>query len=424
MIARIFYGFFSVTLLYFLVSVANASSIEVHVSAQSAVLMNADTGAILYEKNAHQKAYPASITKIATALYVLEKGVDLTKLVRVSQESLQSKPRRSDWETLPSYWLEWDGKKMGLLRGEQLSLKDLLHGTLLVSGNDAANVLAESVSGSISSFMYELNQYLSDLGCHNTVFKNPHGLSHKEHYTTALDMALIAQRALQVPAFKEITAKLEYMKPRTNKQPAEVLKQSNQLLKSKSRFFYPKAIGIKTGYTKLAQHTLVAAACDQGRTLIAVLLGCETREGRYLDAKRLFEAAFSEKKMRRLFFEKNQSYSREILGAKTPLIGSLAKDAAVEFYPAEEPNIRAFLRWESLSLPIAKGEKVGEMHFCDEKQRSLFSVPLLAKQEVRPTLMYALKEWLRRLVSVKEQSNHREIDPPGADAIEALQAQS
>ncbi len=381
-------------------SCANAlfsKPLQIEVQAKSAILMNADTGAVLYEKNSHSQLFPASTTKIATAIYVLEKTDDLSRVVQVSAESMKYKPSKGDWSSVPSYWHEWDGTKMGIQLGEQLSIETLLHGMLMVSGNDAANVLAEIVGGTIPQFLDNLNEYLRSLGCESTNFNNPHGLHHQEHVTTAFDMALITQRALQSPKFCEIVSKVDYQKPKTNKQPEAVIRQRNALIRPGSNFYYSKAIGIKTGFHSHSLNTLVAAAVDQGRTLIAVLLGCDTRENRYLDAKKLFEAAFQETKMRRVYFEKGAAYQKEIEGAKKPLIAFLSTEAAVEFYPAEEPDIKAYLYWEVPPFPIAKDEKVGEMRFIDEKGAVVASIPMLAKEEVKSTVLFALQEKWRAL---------------------------
>lgn len=378
-------------------AVLHAKPLEISVKAKSAILINAKTGAVLFEKEAYKPSFPASTTKIATALYVLGRESDLARSVSVSSESLKMKPQRGGWSSVPSYWNEWDGTKMGLQKGELLSIESLLHGLMLASGNDAANVLAEAVSGSVSDFLDGLNGYLVELGCRTTHFMNPHGLHHEEHVTSAYDLALITKRALQFPKFREIVSTLDYAKPKTNKQPQVSIRQKNALLLPTSRYFYPKAIGVKTGFTSMAQNTLVAAAQDQGRVLIAVLLGCEKREDRYLDAKRLFEAAFSEVKMKRVYFERGAAYKKMVEGAKEPLIGYLEEEAAVEFYPAEEAEVKAHLYWEIPSFPIRKDQKVGEMRFTDADSNEVARITMLAREDVKATLFFSIKEKWRSL---------------------------
>src|SRR6185437_6437502 len=143
--------------------------------------------------------------------------------------------------------------------GEEMPLKEYLYGMMVRSGNDAANVIAEYVSGSIPTFMQELNDYLKQIGCLNTTFCNPHGLHHPDHKTTAFDMALLTREAMKNPVFREIVSTVRHKRPKTNKRPAAVLVQTNRIIKSGTQYYYPKAIGVKTGYHSRAQNTLVAA---------------------------------------------------------------------------------------------------------------------------------------------------------------------
>lgn len=373
-----------------------AKQLELEVNARSAILMNANSGAVLYEKHAHVPAYPASTTKIATALFVLDKGTDLERMVTVSGECLKGRPAK-DRDHLPPYWLDSDGTMMGLKRGETLSLETLLHGLMLISGNDAANVIAESMAGSIPQFMNQLNEYLQSLGCQNTQFRNPHGLTHPDHWTTAYDMALMTKRALQIPKFRKVVSTLTYTKPQTNKQPSSELRLYNALMKPKSRYYYPKAIGVKTGHTNAAQDTLVAAAEHEGRTLIAVMLGCEKQGARYEDAKRLFETAFAEQKATRRLIGPEHIFSKEVPGSKCPLKATLTKPLAIEYFPSEEPKCKAALHWKVESLPIRKGQKVGEVHIQDEENQLLQKEDLVAAEEVKGTFFFVLKQKIFRL---------------------------
>ncbi|MBF8263729.1 MAG: Peptidase protein [Parachlamydiales bacterium] len=385
-------------LIAFLISSLQAKHLQVDVSAKSAVLMNGETGAVLYEKNPHAPSYPASITKVATALYAMEvKHADLSRVVKVSAESVRMKTAQRDPSKTPAYWLESDGTRLGLLRGEEISLESLLHALMLQSANDAANVIAESMSGSIPSFVSELNEYLKSIGCLNTHFCNPHGLHHPEHQTSAYDMCLIAKNAMHIPKFREIVAKLSYVKPKTNLHPEEKLRQFNHLLRQ-GRFFYPKAIGIKTGYTSHAQNTLVAAALDGDRTLIAVVMGCENRENRYVDVKKLFEAAFHEQKIHQTMFKADSSYSRAVAGATSPLTAALEHELAIDYYPAEEPDHpKAEIRWTIPALPIHAGQKVGELRLIDAHGTLLNSTALLAREEVQGSWTFMIKDWWSRL---------------------------
>lgn len=368
------------------ISVLWSKPLKVEVSAPSAVLMNAETGVILYAKNIHEKQYPASITKIATALYVLEKkGQELDKMIEASIHALKTIPahiRQAPGSKHPPHTLENDGTMMGIRPGEAHSLNSLLHGLLLSSGNDAANVIAEYTSGSIDRFISELNQYLQEHGIQESRFSNPHGLHHDEHWTTAYDMALMTRLALKHAAFREIVKATKYQLPQSNKQPSRFLAQHNRLVKP-GPYFYPKAIGVKTGYVAKAGHTFVGAATHEGRTLIAVLLNCAESEHRFRDSIKLFEAAFREKPLSRVLFAKEKDhFTQAVRGAKTPLNAALKDDLVLTYYPAEEPAFRAEIAWNASKLPIQAGEVVGHLRLIEEKGAVLNQLPLFAAHDV------------------------------------------
>jgi D-alanyl-D-alanine carboxypeptidase (penicillin-binding protein 5/6) len=367
-------------------SVICAKPLKVEVSAPYAILMNADTGAILYAKNIHEKQHPASITKIATALYVLEKrGKELNALLEVSPGALRTIPaylRQAVDSKHPSYVLEPEGTSMRVVPGERLPLASFLHGLMLCSGNDAANVLAENTSGSIDKFISELNQFLKSKGILETQFTNPHGLHHHEHWTTAYDMALMTKLALKNETFREIVRATKYDCPQSNKQPPRTLSQHNKLVKPGGPYFYPKAIGVKTGYVAKAGHTFVGAATHEGRTLIAVLLNCAESQHRFRDSIKLFETAFKEKLQTRVLFAKESDhFSLQVKGAKGPLDAVLKENLALEFYPAEEPAFQAEINWNLCKLPIKSQEMVGHLRLV-ASGKILKELPVYAAHDV------------------------------------------
>lgn len=370
------------------------NTLEVSVRAPCVLLMNADTGAVLFERDAHIPAHPASTTKIATALYTLDRDLDLDRAVTVSRESMRSRSSKGE---IFSWLHEPDGTMMGLKVGEVITIDTLLHGLILVSGNDAANVLAENLGGSIPLFMEGLNQYLMNIGCKNTQFRNPHGLTDLEHFSTAYDLALITQKALKIPKFRELISTLSYIKPANNKQAAVEIKLTNPLLRPQSRYYYPKAIGVKTGYTSAAKQTLVAAAEHEGRRLIGVLLGCETREERFEDAKKLFEAAFNEVKMSRRLVGSEHVFKTEVIGAKKALRSALTAPLVISFFPSEEPECKAILYWTFTQLPIRKGQKVGEVHILDSKGQCLTKGDLVALEDLKTNFIFFLKDNISKI---------------------------
>jgi len=369
-----------------------AKPLKVEVKAPAAILINADTGAVLYEKASHERFFPASITKIATALYVLEKyGHRLDEVVAASSQAL-SIVYSHEFHKHPPYRLQVGGTHMSLRVGEQLPVISLLYGLMLASGNDAANVLAETVSGSIDRFMKDLNSFLRANGIQETQFVNPHGLHHEDHWTTAADMAAMTRLALKHPTFREIVKTIQYVRPQTNKQPQSFLFQKNRLLKQ-GNYFYPKAIGVKTGYHAPAGFTLVSAATHEGRTLIAVLLKCEDTHQRFREAIKLFEAAFSEKLISRVLFAKGaDQFSHQIPGAASKVQGVLNDDLKIEYYPAEEPELRAEIHWNSNALPIKKDDQVGYLRITTSNGSILQQQPIYASHAVNRTVWAYLKD--------------------------------
>ncbi len=290
---------------------------------------------------------------------------------------------------------------MGIKVGEELSLRDLLHGLMLISANDAANVLAEHVSGSVPKFIEELNLFLKENGCQKTNFYNPHGLPSQDHKTTAHDLAIIAKLAMAHPEFREVVKTIRYSKPASNKQAETVFLQTNALLKP-GPHYYPKAIGVKTGYTISAGQNLVAAAKDQGRFLIVVLLGCKDFHERYKDAIKLFETAFNEKRVTRTVFAKGGDlFSIKIAGAKQPLQGSLVEDCVIDYFPTEEPAFKALLHWRDLKLPIKKGDPVGEIQLVSlEGGKVIKSATLHATETLVKTGYYQFLEILQKIKQI------------------------
>lgn len=218
-------------------------------SAQSAVLIDAQMGRVIYEHNAYEKGAPASTTKIMTALVAIENG-NLDKKVKVSKKAASV-----------------EGSSIWLAEGEKMSLKNLLYGLMLSSGNDAATAIAESVGGSEKKFVRLMNKKAKEMGLKNTHFDNPHGLSSDEHYTTAYELALIAREALKNQLFANIVSTKKQTIPWEGHTYSRSLTNHNKLLN-----LYDGANGVKTGYTKASGRTLVSSATRDGVQLIAVTL--------------------------------------------------------------------------------------------------------------------------------------------------------
>lgn len=358
------------------------------VSAQGAVLMDAETGQVLFERNARVRFEPASTTKILTALLAIERG-RLEDRVTVS-------PRAWDVEGTSAY----------LEIGEQLTLEQLLYGLMLPSGNDAAIAIAEHIAGDTAKFVALMNEKAKALGALDSHFANPHGLHDPEHYTSARDLALIARYALRNPVFRRIVSTQDYTLPpgRPGAEPRRFFNH-NRLLGA-----YEGADGVKTGYTPEAAHTIVASATREGRTLIAVALHTD-QQSRWQDVTRMIDFGF-------------QSFSREQLVTDGGAIGSLpVVGGVVDSVPVvaahpvtalvarrgtpqlpttfELSDVERRIRMvDEVRAPVEPGMKVGEMDLV-AKGRLIAKVDLLTGAPVPPAgLRGALREVGRTVAPV------------------------
>ncbi len=389
--------------------------LNIDVGAESAILINADTGVVLYEKNAHAIQFPASITKIATALYTIHVyGDKLHTPITAEHDSVawvtMEAKKRSNY-TLPAHWLEPGATHIGIKRGEQLPLFDLLNGVMISSANDASNVIAQYIGGTVPNFMSDLNKYLKSIGCKNTNFCNPHGLHHPDHQTTAYDMSVIAREAMKYPEFREIVKTVRYTRPKTNKQQQPTtLVNSNRLLR-KGKLHYSKALGIKTGYTSIARHTFVAASQENGRTLIAVLIKEKEKERMFKDAKKMFEAAYNQTRVQRVLLRAGpQKYVLNHPQASREIGTYLDKDVCVDFFPAEEPNLSCKLYWKNFQPPVKQGEHVGSLEITASDGRYLQSVPLYAGNSAKQSWTY----WFKSFFSKAEEKPIQTVEKKGS----------
>lgn len=236
--------------------------------ARAGLLIEADTGEILYEKNAHQENYPASLTKVMVALLVMEAIDDGT--LALSDEITASE---TAFQGLSS-----DGSTANIKAGETLTVEQLLYCMLVVSANEACNILAEAVSGTVGSFIARMNERAQELGCEHTHFANTSGLHDAQHYTTAWDLYLITRAAMQHDTFMTICNTKSYTVPATNltEKPRE-LHTTNYLISNWRAigYVYRDAVGVKTGSTPEAGYCLISSALRGSRHLISVVLGAE-----------------------------------------------------------------------------------------------------------------------------------------------------
>lgn len=251
---------------------------DLEINSPSAVLMDKNTGLIIYQKNPDEKKFPASTTKIMTALLVLEKTKDLNQKIKMSHDAI--------------YNLEPGSSHIAMNEGETLTLEQALYGLLIASANEVANALAEYVSGDIENFCKRMNQRAKELGCKNTNFINAHGFHNENHYTSAYDLSLIMRKATEFPKFNEIINTQRYEIPPTEKQPqTRVLYNTDKMIHSNGKYFYKNLIGGKTGYTNEAKHTLVSYAKKDDMELICAVMEAENFDS-YIDTQKIFDYGF------------------------------------------------------------------------------------------------------------------------------------
>lgn len=250
---------------------------EDYLYGESTVVMDGETGEVLFGKNAYVRMYPASTTKIMTLLLAIESGWDLNMEVSVPAEAADI-PR--------------DSSKVPVYPGETTTFGDLLYGMMLHSGNDAANAVAVIMSGSLPAFVERMNTRAAELGCTGTNFVNPHGYHDENHYSTAYDLALIAKEALKYELVREIVSTQSYtinVSPRGS----VPLKTTNDMIVPGSSFYYEDCIGMKTGSHSQAGRCFVGAAAKDGLTLITVTLHCTSDAAKFRDTIRMLDYGFT-----------------------------------------------------------------------------------------------------------------------------------
>lgn len=247
-----------------------------NLNSEAAIIMEASTGAILYEKNIHETYYPASITKILTTLIALENS-SLGETVTHSYKAIHD--------------VDLDSSRIGIDVGEELTMEQSLFGIMLESANEVSYAVAEHIAGDVDSFAKLMNKKAKSLGCVDSNFVNPNGLPNPNHYTSAYDMALISRAALKNETFRKITKTRTYTIPPTNiQEETRYLANHHKFIKNINS--YEGAIGGKTGYTSKAKYTLVTFAERNGMTLICVLMRSESIKSEYEDTASLLDYGF------------------------------------------------------------------------------------------------------------------------------------
>ncbi len=332
---------------------------EPQINGEAALLVDIQTNQILYAKNPDKPMYPASTTKILTALIVLERA-DLSKVITVSKRASET-----------------DGSAVWLKEGERITVEDLLYALLVNSANDAAVALAEEVSGSVEEFVKLMNEKAASLGATHSHFTTPHGLPDKDHFTTARDLATITRAALKNPRFREIVATRTHTITREDPEALKLLINTNKLL-----WRYDGCEGVKTGYTSEAKQCLVALAKRDGREVLSVVLKSEGQE-LWSDSAKLLDYGFTAFKSAEIVQPNRVIASMPVARGAEKL--QLQTDNAFTYVVPVNGGLPA-IQWKieadsALEAPIAKGEKVGKLAlYLGERQ--IGTVDLVAAADV------------------------------------------
>lgn len=368
--------FFSVLVVFFILFSTVCLAAEPEVASTSAILVESSTGKILYEKNAYEKMYPASTTKVLTAILVLE-NCDLDEMATVSHNAIYS---------LPNGYVN-----ANLQEGEEMSVKDLMYALMVKSANDAAIVLAEHVGGSVEGFADMMNEKALEIGCKNTHFVNPNGIHDDNHYTTAYDLYLMASYGMKNETFREYVSTASYTLPATNKYPTSdrLCITTNDMIRPKSKYYNENVIGIKTGYTTEAKNCLISGARKNDTELISVVLHSGTNaEGlseRYVDTAALFDYGFKDFEFSNIVEKDSIIQNIEIENGNkdTKNLDLIAKDTLTAYINKEinladlSPEIKLN---ENIVAPITAGTSLGSVTYTVDNIE--YTTELLASHDV------------------------------------------
>lgn len=343
------------------------------VIADGAILVDMNSGKILYEKNKDAKYYPASTTKIMTALLVLER-CKLDDVVIVGKK--------------PSSYV--DGSKIYIFLNEEMTVDQMLHALLIESANDVAIALAEHVSGSEEEFARLMTQRAQELGCKNTNFTNSHGLHDENHYTTAYDLSLIAREAMKNETFRDIVATKTYTIPPTNKQPEARHFYINNKILLDSKYHVEGADGVKVGYTDQAGHSFVGSATRGGMKLMVVLLH-DKKPGMWEDAKGLLEYGFKSYKTTKVISAGDRVSTLKDKSTNTDIPLAAENDLYCTYPSDETPDIKSNMVLEHNIENIRfKGQKMGTIYYeADGKPEG--SVDIIAGNDLPSTVAFVQK---------------------------------
>lgn len=334
---------------------------EPEISAAAAIIVDTDSGEVYFEKNADQRIQPASTTKLMTALLVIEaveRGeIGMGDVVVASDNS--------------GYNLDSDSTNANprIQPGESMSVQDLLYCTMLVSANEACNILGEYVSGTVLGFVDDMNARAEELGCTGTHFANANGLEDSDHYSTAADFAIIAREAMSHSMLEQICSTQSYTVPETNLAGERSLTNTNMLLNTDSEYYYPPAYGIKTGFFTNAGYCLVSAAEKENMDVICVVMGGVEMDDQFRESIKLFNWLFENYEYRQILSSAETIVTVPVYMGTADTTGVRSEDPVSVILPRDYDIAKVGYQYvlyheqkgERLEAPINAGEVLGEI---------------------------------------------------------------
>lgn len=366
---------YMILLSQFSLKTANAEERQVELAdnAKSAILMEQDTGTILYEKHIHEPLPPASMTKVMTMLLIME-ALESGKI------TLDEKVRASE------HAASMGGTQIFLEEGEEMTVEDLLEGIAIGSANDASVALAEHIAGSEEAFVKMMNDKAKELGLKNTKFQNCTGLPADDHYSSAYDMALLARELLKYEDITKYTGQYEsYLREDTDKK--FWLVNTNRLVR-----FYEGADGIKTGYTRAAKYCLTATAKKNGMRVIAVIFSAPTSKERNRQVAKMFDYAFSQYETKPIY-KKGEMVGEAVIqkGEKRTVKAKTMTPVSILMKRGSKmDDVKTEITYETpLKAPIKEGDKIGKITVY-EKGKKVSEIDLVATETVGPATWWTL----------------------------------
>ncbi|MDR0138516.1 D-alanyl-D-alanine carboxypeptidase family protein [Metabacillus idriensis] len=344
---------------------ANEGSVQLADQAKSAVLIERDTGNILYDKNSDEKLPPASMTKIMTMLLIMEE-------IDKGQLKMDEKVRTSE------HAASMGGSQIFLEPGEEMTVHEMLKGIAIASGNDASVAMAERIAGSEDAFVEKMNNRAKELGLKNTSFQNPTGLPEKDHYSTAHDMAVMAKELLKFEGITKYTGQYEdYLRQDTDKK--FWLVNTNRLVK-----FYKGVDGVKTGFTNEAKYCLTATAKKGNMRVIAVIMGAPTPKDRNAQVTKMLDYAFSQYETHPLF-KRNEVVANMKISKGNSKNLNLVTSEPISVLTKKGGSVKdvtqEVVMKQNLQAPLKKGDELGKL-ILKKDNKVVVESPLVAEGDI------------------------------------------